>query len=373
MATDNRTELINLIAEFVATVTNMKMYPHNHPHVHTLFNRFYDSILNYFKHTPELTLFLFEEDIIAFDKPLANPGMAGESFRKILNSKNIERVTMLDGLPKLQLYQFISDLASTREQNFSATSHIKLGKMILDDLDDDSYVHGDKTVDLYSYKNQTARDLKNIYLSIKGKEQPDPGKVKQIASDFINIYNKSINHLRIIAQVKSDDDYTYVHITNVALLTICFADFLGFSGKYLEDIGTAALLHDVGKMFIPNEILNKQGMLDKYEWSVMNSHTLKGAQYIGYQKDIPSLAMLVALEHHIMYDGSGYPKIKTDWRPNIISQMISIVDTYDAMRSTRPYQDAAPEELIEAALIAGRGTIYNPVLVDNFFKLLGHA
>lgn len=370
MFTVNRNELINLIAEFVATVTNMKMYPQNHPHVNALFNRFYDSIVRFFTHTPELTIFLFDEDIIAYDKPLANPGLPGESFRKILYDKNIERITMLAGLPKLQLYQLISDLASAGKQNISATSHIKLGKMILDEYDEDNHVYADKTVDFYLFKHRAARELKDIYQSVKVNQLPDPGRVKQIASDFISIYNKSINPLRIIAQVKSDDDYTYVHITNVALLTICFADFLGFSGKYLEDIGIAALLHDVGKMFIPDEILNKQGILDQNERAVMESHTLKGAQFIGYQKDIPNLALLVALEHHIMYNGAGYPKIKPDWRPNITSQMISIIDTYDAMRSKRPYKNAAPVEVIEAALQEGRGTIYNPVLVDNFFHML---
>lgn len=370
MFTVNSNELITLIAGFVATVTTMRMYPQNHPHVNALFNRFYDSIENFFKHTPELTFFLFDEDIIAYDKPLANPGLPGESFRKILYDKNIERITMLAGLPKFQLYQFISDLASAGKPNISATSHIKLGKMVLDDLDDDKHIYADKTVDFYLFKHKATRELRDIYLTVKEHQLPDPGRVKQIATDFISIYNKSINPLRIIAQAKSDDDYTYVHITNVALLTICFADFLGFSGKYLEDIGIAALLHDVGKMFIPDEILNKQGILDQHERAVMESHTLKGAQYIGYQKDIPNLALLVALEHHIMYNGSGYPIIKTDWRPNITSQMISIADTYDAMRSKRPYKDAAPVESIKAVFQEGRGTIYNPVLVDNFFNML---
>ncbi|MDW7739260.1 MAG: hypothetical protein SCJ97_04290 [Bacillota bacterium] len=102
----------------------------------------------------------------------------------------------------------------------------------------------------------------------------------------------------------------------------------------------------------------------------METHTLKGAQYISYQQNIPKLTMIAALEHHIKYDGSGYPLIKPNWQPNIASQMVCIADVYDAMRSKRPYQEAMKYDKIKAILQTGRGTTYNPRLVENFLAMI---
>jgi response regulator RpfG family c-di-GMP phosphodiesterase len=85
---------------------------------------------------------------------------------------------------------------------------------------------------------------------------------------------------------------------------------------------------------------------------------------------IPKLAIISAMEHHLKYDGSGYPSIKGGWRPNIVSQLISIADVFDAMRSKRSYQGAIPMEKIAEVLKNGKGTSFNPQLVDHFFRLI---
>jgi len=85
---------------------------------------------------------------------------------------------------------------------------------------------------------------------------------------------------------------------------------------------------------------------------------------------IPKLAVLSAMEHHLKYDGSGYPSIKGGWRPNIVSQLISIADVFDAMRSSRSYQGSKPMQEIADVLKKGSGTSFNPQLVDHFFRLI---
>jgi response regulator RpfG family c-di-GMP phosphodiesterase len=85
---------------------------------------------------------------------------------------------------------------------------------------------------------------------------------------------------------------------------------------------------------------------------------------------IPKLAVLAALEHHLKYDGTGYPSIKGGWRPNIASQIIAISDVFDAMRSRRSYQEPQPLEKIEEVLRKGSGTQFNPKLVEHFLRLI---
>ena len=366
----NNSEIVRIIVYFIAAVNNMRLYPPNHPQVNTLFDCLYENTVIYFKRTPELTFSLFDDDIIASEKLVTGTGLAGEAFKKLLSDKNIERLTLLEGLPRKQLYNLIGDLASPSKPSVSATSHIKLGKLIYDEIQQQNNNYVDKFNELLLFNQKTAKDLKHIYMDIQGNRLHNTDKAKNIVTTFTKIYNKSINPLKILTNIKSTDDYTSVHTTNVALLTICFADYLGFSGRALQDIGVAALLHDVGKMSIPEEILNKPGPLTAQERAVMETHPLKGAQYIGYQKEVPKLTMIAALEHHLKHDGSGYPRIHHNWRPNIISQMICIADVYDAMRSNRPYKKAAPYNIIKNTLQEGMGSTYDSNLVGNFLKMI---
>jgi HD-GYP domain-containing protein (c-di-GMP phosphodiesterase class II) len=125
-------------------------------------------------------------------------------------------------------------------------------------------------------------------------------------------------------------------------------------------------------LFIPEEIINKPGKLTADERKIIESHAVKGARYLVGLEGIPKLAVLAALEHHVKYDGTGYPTIKTGWKPNMVSQIISIADVFDAMRSKRSYQESNSMEKIEGVLRNGSGTAFNPHLVDHFLKMVTH-
>ena len=197
--------------------------------------------------------------------------------------------------------------------------------------------------------------------------------VDEMVTGFIKGFRREINPLSLLASLKSANEYTFTHVTNVCILSMSQAETLGFKGNHLHDIGVASLLHDVGKIFVPEEILNKPGNLTPGERAIMETHTVKGARYLMGIEGIPKLAVLAALEHHLKYDGTGYPSLKGGWRPSIASQVISIADVFDAMRSKRAYQAAATMEQIAGVLQKGRGTSFNPQLVDHFLKLIRHG
>jgi len=145
---------------------------------------------------------------------------------------------------------------------------------------------------------------------------------------------------------------------------------VGFKAPHLKNIGVAATLHDIGKITTPEEILMKPGSLTSEERAVMENHTINGAMYLMKIKGVTNLAVLAAMEHHIKFDGTGYPHLKQNWRTNIVSQMISVADVFDALRTARPYRDPMPQEKIEQILIKEKGTTFNPYLVDRFLELV---
>jgi putative nucleotidyltransferase with HDIG domain len=178
------------------------------------------------------------------------------------------------------------------------------------------------------------------------------------------------NPLRLLAEIKSNDEYTFTHSSNVGILAMSLAQHLGFNGHYLNKIGIAALLHDVGKTTTPDDILLKNGPLTKEERTVMEEHTINGAMYLMKLEGVNNLTILAALEHHIKYDGSGYPKIKGGGEPNIVSQIIAVADVYDALRSKRPYREPMSHDQIIMVMTNESGTTFNPYIIKCFLKLI---
>jgi HD-GYP domain-containing protein (c-di-GMP phosphodiesterase class II) len=132
----------------------------------------------------------------------------------------------------------------------------------------------------------------------------------------------------------------------------------------------AALMHDIGKVQTPNEILNKPGKLTDEEFAILKRHTVDGAEILRRTPEMPTLAPVVAFEHHLRADGTGYPAAS---RPqlNLGTSLCGIADVYDAMRSKRVYQPAVPTDRILAVLKDNDGSQFDRNLVRRFVQLVG--
>ena len=225
-------------------------------------------------------------------------------------------------------------------------------------------------LELLALRDYEIDRLEELYCHVKRTPRIDSRRLDKVVKRFMQGFRANINPLSLLASVKRADEYTYIHVVNVGILTISQAERLGFSGKRLHDIGIAAMLHDIGKVFIPDEIINKPNSLSPEERSIMETHTVKGTRYLLGLDGIPRIAVFAAAEHHLGYDGSGYPHIRRGWKPSVVAQMIAIADIFDAMRSRRIYKEPQPLSLILETLQKMKGTKIDPLLVDNFLKLL---
>jgi HD-GYP domain-containing protein (c-di-GMP phosphodiesterase class II) len=146
---------------------------------------------------------------------------------------------------------------------------------------------------------------------------------------------------------------------------------LGIDGPLLREFGLAALMHDIGKVRTPLEVLNKPDKLTDGEFAVMKRHVVDGAEILRKTPDIPALAPVVAFEHHLRLDGTGYPERVVRRSLNLGTMLCSIADVYDAMRSQRTYQQAFPSDRILAVLKRNDGTQFDRHLVRRFTQLVG--
>jgi putative nucleotidyltransferase with HDIG domain len=374
---NNQQEIGRIVNRLTVAIQNAAIYPDDHPQVLSNIQEAFALLDMFLKNVREVTILLIEENIIVGNKPLHIPGSCEADFVRVMKKNGVEWITFLSGLPFAQLEKLIRIFASSESSSMSSTRYIKLGKIELKESDKIRAIEkpapetsGNDSKDGLDLRVQsTDQMIKDIYKSIQDKNVIDLNMVDEIVVHFMVSIQKS-HPLKLLAEIKSNDEYTFTHSSNVGILTMAIAERLGFKGHYLHKIGIAAILHDVGKATTPDDILTKAGNLTKEERIIMEGHALKGAMYLMKVRGMSNLAILAAMEHHIKYDGSGYPKIKGGWEPNIVSQMIAVADVYDALRSLRSYRESMPQDQIIRILTEESGTTFNPYIVECFLKII---
>jgi diguanylate cyclase (GGDEF)-like protein/PAS domain S-box-containing protein len=186
------------------------------------------------------------------------------------------------------------------------------------------------------------------------------------AQEDLQGYLRSV--LAIAAALDERDPYTHAHSSTVAGYAAGIASRLGLNGDRLEDIRIAGLLHDVGKVGVPDAILRKAGALTDEEWVEMRRHPEIGARILAH----PGLSQVRewVLHHHERPDGHGYPHGLAGEEIPLEARILAVADAYEAMTSDRPYRRALPLEVAGAELLAGRGTLFDPLVVDAFMAHL---
>ena len=173
-----------------------------------------------------------------------------------------------------------------------------------------------------------------------------------------------------LLELKEFDQYTTTHSINVSVLAMSLAEYLGLGAATVRSFGLSGLLHDLGKIKIPREILTKPGRLTADERSVIEAHPVDGARMILEGKDPMDLAAAVAYEHHLCLDGRGYPKLHYPREAQYASRLVHVCDVYDALRTKRPYRDAWSSGEALEYIRARSGAEFDPVLATAFMEMM---
>jgi putative nucleotidyltransferase with HDIG domain len=200
---------------------------------------------------------------------------------------------------------------------------------------------------------------------------PDADAGRGVVDSLAQAVAQNRTALLALTALKNYDNYTFTHMVNVSILTMGQARGLGMEGSLLRQIGLSALLHDIGKVKTPAEILNKPEQLTDKEFEILKRHTVDGAEILRKTPDVPPLAPIVAFEHHLRADGTGYPRGVSRPQLNVATMMCGIADVYDAMRSQRVYQQAFPTDRILTVLQRNDGKQFDQNLVRRFVQLVG--
>ncbi|MBN1152693.1 MAG: HD-GYP domain-containing protein, partial [Dehalococcoidia bacterium] len=174
-----------------------------------------------------------------------------------------------------------------------------------------------------------------------------------------------------LTAIRTHDDYTLGHSLNVCILSISLGASLGLDMDSLKSLGLSALLYDLGKVRIPEDILNKEGPLTADEWQIVKSHTTEGADLLKRIQLVDQMPMVVAYEHHQRHDLQGYPKPATPQEQHLFSKIVALCDAYDAMTTRRPFRREIRPDKALAVLMQGRSKAYDPSVTKALVAMLG--
>lgn len=216
---------------------------------------------------------------------------------------------------------------------------------------------------------------KGVMNKIKAGERISMKKAKRVVESMVDLLLEREEFLLGMTAIKNYDEYTFHHSVNVSILSIALGQRIGLNKKALMELGIVSLFHDVGKTEVPPEVLNKPSNFNPEEWELMKKHTQWGVKVIFRMKNFETSSMraaIVAYEHHIHHDHTGYPKVKKLTDLDLYSRIVSIADQYDAMTSARVYSRAAMSPDRALSLMTNRAaTQLDPLLLKFFINLVG--
>ena len=202
-------------------------------------------------------------------------------------------------------------------------------------------------------------------------KQVEVEQIEPISEQMIESAFRNKDAFISLSRIKTKDQYTFMHSVSVAGLMITFSRAMGFDMDLIRQVSIGGLLHDIGKMKTPNEILNKPGKLDDNEFKIMKSHVVYSREMLEGRAGISQAALDVAALHHERVDGTGYPLGLKGDEISEVGQMSTIVDVYDALTSVRVYKSAWEPSVALKKLLEWSSSHFNPAQVKQFIRCLG--
>jgi len=213
--------------------------------------------------------------------------------------------------------------------------------------------------------------VRNAYMGLEMGGHPSPQTMKSLGDLIKTVVEDICDNKGLMVNMvdlKVFDDYTFFHSVNVTVLSVLAGFSLGLHESDLYELGMGALLHDIGKAFIPKAILNKNGTLTPEEFEVMKTHPAQGASYLERNFNLPAKTCMAVLQHHEKVDGSGYPASLSGRSIGLFAKIIGVADVYDALTSDRPYRRALPPFEAMEYVLGGGGSMFDRDVVSVFCR-----
>lgn len=371
----SQADFLTAVAQAIST---MILYKDGHPARERAIDRAYEQMLGLQDSHP-LSEFTFLGNEIVFNRrPLRE--LKSWDWGARLSRAGIQRLEILGPVSREELDGFLDEVLQrltegsidTAEIRQTKVTNIRYGEVgMIGEAEGKGGGEKMATATLAYTLREEADAVRWIHEELQSEKDLHLVEAEAIVRSLSVAMHGDQAFLIPLLRLKEFDQYTTTHALNVSILTMALAEFIGLGPKEVRNFGMAGLLHDLGKVKIPGEILNKPGKLTREERLVMNSHTVEGARLILAAEEHLDLAAVVAYEHHIKLNGGGYPSFGFPRKCHQASDLVHVCDVFDALRTDRPYRDAWDTERILSLIREGSGEEFDPDIAHAFVRMIG--
>ena len=366
----------DLLRRVASGVRNAQLYAPDHPLVARNMAGLVAVLTALHQQQPSIAVGIVGGDLVVADTPMHKlSATMAELIRKLKDNK-VERIAFERGVTQEELVALTQRLSrlggksAVDPEKHLSSAHIRVGRLKSEDDKRPDGIASDIAAIRQMYTSAVAA-AEVAWESAEVEGMPDAPAALETVEGLAEAVTQNRTALMALTAMRNYDNYTFTHMVNVSILAMAQARALGIDGRLLREFGMSALMHDIGKVRTPKSILNKPDKLTDDEFVIMRRHVVDGSEILRRTPEMPILAPIVAFEHHLRLDGSGYPfTVKRD-AMNLGSMLCAIADVYDAMRSQRTYQQAYPTDRILAVLRRNEGAQLDQNLVRRFVQLLG--
>jgi HD-GYP domain-containing protein (c-di-GMP phosphodiesterase class II) len=371
-----------VVLALVAAVRSLSLYPPEHPESEKKIEGLIKRLDLYLSQRPSLTLLVLGNEVIVEDMPLPELTKLLPKLLQTLDALHLERILFRKGLSAEELVRFLQLLVPLLQEpkdgemvlakNQDRLPHILAGRVPLDPKPQVSY---EQFVDVLKAARQSmlsmSAQLKEIFSDVEGPLSGEKVSLAKGAADAIHkkIKAKELS-LKILIFQRSANPDPYAHALHVCALSIGIAEQIGLEKEWIQEIALGAVLHDIGLYLSPSAFLSTTAVLTLDEKTRYWDHPVRGAELLLSTPGIPELVPIMAYEHHLHYDGKGFPAQQRPRELNLASMIALIADTYDNLRRDKPAQKALSMAEALNTMSQGAGKDFHPLLFKAFRDLV---
>jgi putative nucleotidyltransferase with HDIG domain len=370
---------IRFLVSFGQAVSTMALYNSGHPARERAVDRSYQCLRDLQQHDPHLRFSFLGEETIYQETALRELGDWEWGTR--LAQAGVQRIELDNDVTREQYEEFLEEMIARLTLSFIDTAEarpnrpagIKIGALGIrgETKEIQQTFETPVPVATISYSlGEEADSIQFMHREVQSHGKLPLAEAEAVVRSLSMAMHGDQQMILPLLQLREFDEYTTTHSLNVSVLVMALAEHLELAQQDVRAFGIAGLLHDLGKVNIPQDILNKPGKLTDQERAVMQEHPVAGAKLIIESGRRLDLAAAVAHEHHIMINGQGYPVRHFHRGCHKASNLVHVCDVYDALRTKRPYRDAWEAERVLTYIEERAGTEFEPDIAGAFIRMM---
>jgi len=367
-------QIDRLLGDLAGGATAVGLYGATHPRAAEAVQRISLQLAKLLATEPELAFVLLGEELFVQGRPFTRVSRHSGSLIRRFRRREIEHATIRAGVSQEEIHGFLEDLARTDEAAVQSRPHIQVGRVELSDRElggPDASAGGAQGRKLATVRDRVAL-IHDDFAQLVAGNGLAVGDLGRVARAILDGLEADPDPLRQFAPWEGEERWPAVHAHNVAVLSMGLARLAGAAASPCADLGFAALVHDVGKLFLPPEVLSRELALAGDELEFMLDHSKIGLEVLLENAQVPPLALVVTFEHHLNYNGTGTPRLSRPRRPHPAARVVTVADAFVCLFTARGGRGLLTREGTIAWITEHAGTVLDPDWAGGLEQVLEH-